>query len=84
VFIYNEVVIEAPTGIVDKVKIDIIQALTDAGQHYLKKVGIKLSAEICDSWVEKTIKGNICYEIFRGCSTFKFQFDFIRFAKTFR
>ena len=53
-FIHDEVVIEIPTEQAEELLPQIEKALKEAGQHYLPNVEISLSANICDSWMEKS------------------------------
>ena len=53
-FIHDEVVVEIPTEQAEELLPQIEQALKEAGQYYLPNVEISLSANICDSWMEKS------------------------------
>ena len=53
-FIHDEVVIEIPTEQAEELLPQIEKALKEAGQHYQPNVEISLSANICDSWMEKS------------------------------
>ena len=53
-FIHDEVIVEIPTEQAEELLPQIEQALKEAGQYYLPNVEISLSANICDSWMEKS------------------------------
>ena len=53
-FIHDEIVVEIPTEQAEELLPQIEQALKEAGQYYLPNVEIGLSANICDSWMEKS------------------------------
>ena len=53
-FIHDEIVVEIPTEQAASLLPQIEQALKEAGQYYLPNMEIILSANICDSWMEKS------------------------------